>query len=129
MIWNYFIKQIYTSINDKLVGLLLRARKYKFVEFEGEMLFQRRDDDVPIFMLKTIDEVKVICNGKIDEVRRSASPNPVATSLLIKWTMNVKSNKCEQKPTRDIKYSYRLLSAHTQISLRHQFINGKSNQI
>lgn len=28
-------KQIYTSINDKLVGLLLRARKYKFVEFEG----------------------------------------------------------------------------------------------
>lgn len=31
----FFIKQIYTCINDKLVGLLLRARKYKFVDFEG----------------------------------------------------------------------------------------------
>lgn len=75
---------IYTSINDKLVGLLLRARKHKFVEFEGEILFQRRDDDVPIFMCKTLDEIKKILNGKIEEVRRSVSPNPRATSLLIK---------------------------------------------
>ena len=104
-----FIKQIYTCINDKLVGLLLRARKYKFVDFEGgmddlllnlvfllfylihfnfrlnriEMLFQRRDDNVPIFMLKTVDEIKQFLNGKIEEVRRSQSPNPQATSLLI----------------------------------------------
>lgn len=71
-------------INDKLVGLLLRARKHKFVDFEGEMLFQRRDDDVSIFMLKPIDEIKAILNAKIEEVRRSASPNPQPTSLLIK---------------------------------------------
>lgn len=32
--------QIYTVINDKLVGILLRARKYKLLDFEGEMLFQ-----------------------------------------------------------------------------------------
>ncbi|XP_055317968.1 actin-binding Rho-activating protein isoform X2 [Sitodiplosis mosellana] len=75
---------IYTCINDKLVGLLLRARKHKFVDFEGEMLFQRRDDDVPIFMLKTTDEIKAILNEKIEEVRRSSSPNPQATSILIK---------------------------------------------
>lgn len=31
---------IYTNINDKCVGLLLRARKQKFIEFEGECLFQ-----------------------------------------------------------------------------------------
>lgn len=48
------------------------------------MLFQRRDDDVPIFMLKTVDEIKQFLNGKIEEVRRSASPNPQATTLLIK---------------------------------------------
>lgn len=48
------------------------------------MLFQRRDDDVPIFMAKPIAEIKQFCNAKIDEVRRSASPNPQATSLLIK---------------------------------------------
>lgn len=76
--------QIYTCINDKLVGLLLRARKHKFVDFEGEMLFQRRDDDVPIFMLKTTDEIKALLNEKIEEVRRSASPNPQPTNMLIK---------------------------------------------
>lgn len=75
---------MYVSINDKLVGLLLRARKHKFVDFEGEILFQRRDDDVPIFMVKPLSEIRAIVNGKIDEVRRSASPNPQATSLLIK---------------------------------------------
>lgn len=76
--------QIYTCINDKLVGLLLRARKHKFIEFEGEVLFQRRDDDVPIFMLKSVAEIKQILNDKIEEVRRSASPNPQATTLLMK---------------------------------------------
>ncbi|XP_031626795.1 actin-binding Rho-activating protein [Contarinia nasturtii] len=75
---------IYTCINDKLVGLLLRARKHKFIDFEGEMLFQRRDDDVPIFMIKTVEEIKKILEEKIEEVRRSASPNPQATNILIK---------------------------------------------
>ena len=31
---------IYVHINDKLVGLLLRARKQKLIDFEGECLFQ-----------------------------------------------------------------------------------------
>lgn len=79
-----FVLQIYTMINDKLVGLLLRARKHKFVDFEGEILFQRRDDDVPIFMVKPVSEIKAILDQKIEEVRRSVSPNPQATSLLIK---------------------------------------------
>lgn len=48
------------------------------------MLFQRRDDDVPIFMAQTLDEIRKFLNNKIEEVRRSASPNPQATSLLIK---------------------------------------------
>lgn len=67
-----------------MVGLLLRARKHKFVDFEGEMLFQRIHDDVPIFMLKSIKEIKADLDEKIDEVRRSASPNPQPTSLLVK---------------------------------------------
>lgn len=62
----------------------MRARKHKFVDFEGEMLFQRRDDNVPIFMLKTTEEIKQILDEKIDEVRRSASPNPQPTNILIK---------------------------------------------
>ncbi|KAJ8952479.1 hypothetical protein NQ318_003274 [Aromia moschata] len=57
---------IYTGISDKVVGVLLRARKYKLVEFEGECLFQRQDDHVPIILLKTIEEVRKILMEKID---------------------------------------------------------------
>lgn len=43
--------QTYTVISNKVVGLLLRARKHGLVEFEGEMLFQRRDDKKIITLL------------------------------------------------------------------------------
>src|SRR5687768_12288566 len=49
--------QLYTVISDKLVGSLLRARKKGLIDFEGEMLYQRRDDNVPITLVKTLDEV------------------------------------------------------------------------
>ncbi|XP_074109513.1 actin-binding Rho-activating protein [Cotesia typhae] len=61
---------IYVAISDKCVGLLLRARKQGFVQFEGEVLFQRRDDDVPIFLVKPIAEVRQILKEKIEESKR-----------------------------------------------------------
>lgn len=67
-----------------MVGLLLRARKHKVLDFEGEVLFQRRDDDVPVYMLKPIKEIKAILDAKVEEVRRSVSPNPHPTTMLIK---------------------------------------------
>ncbi|XP_044738841.1 actin-binding Rho-activating protein isoform X2 [Chrysoperla carnea] len=60
---------IYTVISDKLVGMLLRARKHKLVDFEGEVLFQRRDDNVPIVLLKPIKEIREMFNKKIEEAR------------------------------------------------------------
>ncbi|XP_068017386.1 actin-binding Rho-activating protein [Melanerpes formicivorus] len=42
----------YVRISDKVVGILLRARKHGLVDFEGEMLWQGRDDDVVITLLK-----------------------------------------------------------------------------
>lgn len=78
-----YIFQIYNYISDKVVGICLRARKHKLIEFEGEMLFQRRDDDVPIFLLKPIAEIRKILNDKTDEIKRGASPAPQATSVLI----------------------------------------------
>ncbi|XP_064010017.1 actin-binding Rho-activating protein [Pogoniulus pusillus] len=42
----------YVRISDKVVGILLRARKHGLVHFEGEMLWQGRDDDVLITLLK-----------------------------------------------------------------------------
>lgn len=44
--------ELYTKISNKVVGILLRARKHKLVEFEGEMLFQGRHDDVIIYLTK-----------------------------------------------------------------------------
>lgn len=44
--------EAYTKISSKLVGMLLRARRQNLVAFEGEMLYQRRDDDVIIRLLQ-----------------------------------------------------------------------------
>lgn len=61
----------------------MRARKHKLVEFEGEMLFQRRDDDVPIFLLKPIQEIRSELNEKIDSIKRCGSASPQATSVIL----------------------------------------------
>ena len=36
----------------QVVGLLIRARKYKLVSFEGETLFQGTNDKTPIYLLR-----------------------------------------------------------------------------
>lgn len=41
----------YVRISDKVVGILMRARKHGKVAFEGEMLWQGRDDEVVITLL------------------------------------------------------------------------------
>ncbi|KAH8281257.1 hypothetical protein KR018_003024 [Drosophila ironensis] len=75
---------IYNYISDKVVGILLRARKHKLVDFEGEMLYQRRDDDVPVFLLKPIKEIRAEMEAKIEDIKRAASPAPPqSTSVLL----------------------------------------------
>ncbi|XP_050302677.1 actin-binding Rho-activating protein-like [Anthonomus grandis grandis] len=58
---------IYTGISDKVVGMLIRARKHKLVDFEGECLFQRRDDHVPIILLKSYKDIERILMEKIEQ--------------------------------------------------------------
>ncbi|TRY55266.1 hypothetical protein DNTS_015746 [Danionella cerebrum] len=41
----------YVKISDKVVGILLRCRKHKMVDFEGEMLWKGQDDDVIITLI------------------------------------------------------------------------------
>ncbi|XP_017064701.1 flocculation protein FLO11 isoform X2 [Drosophila eugracilis] len=75
---------IYNYISDKVVGILLRARKHKLVDFEGEMLYQRRDDNVPVFLLKPIKEIRTEMEAKIEDIKRAASPAPPqSTSVLM----------------------------------------------
>lgn len=68
--------QIYVHINDKVAGLLLRARKHELLTFEGEMLFQKFHDNVPIFLLRPYKQIKEIMTAKQNDIRRSLSPNP-----------------------------------------------------
>ncbi|XP_076326136.1 actin-binding Rho-activating protein-like isoform X2 [Tachypleus tridentatus] len=49
--------ELYTVISNKVVGVLLRARKHGLVDFKGEMLFQRRDDAILITLVKPIDDI------------------------------------------------------------------------
>ena len=49
--------RIYTRISDKVVGILLRAKKYGLVYFEPEMLFQGAHDDVPIFLTRPMRDI------------------------------------------------------------------------
>lgn len=49
--------RIYTRISDKVVGLLLRARKYRLVYFEPEMLFQGQNDEEPILLLQPMNQI------------------------------------------------------------------------
>lgn len=67
---------IYVNINDKVLGLLLRARKHELLTFEGEVLFQKIHDHVPVFLLRPIKEIREIMSAKQNEIRRSLSPNP-----------------------------------------------------
>ncbi|XP_068616654.1 actin-binding Rho-activating protein-like [Brachionichthys hirsutus] len=42
----------YVTISNKLVGILLRARKQRLIDFDGEMLWQGQDDHVVISLLQ-----------------------------------------------------------------------------
>jgi hypothetical protein len=41
-----------------VVGLLLRARKHGMVTFEGEMLYQRRDEEKIITLLISHEQIQ-----------------------------------------------------------------------
>ncbi|CAH2249748.1 Hypothetical predicted protein [Pelobates cultripes] len=44
--------ETYVNISNKLVGILLRGRKHGLLKFEGEMLWQGRDDHVIITLIQ-----------------------------------------------------------------------------
>ena len=54
----FFPSQIYNRINDKVVGLLIRARKKDLLSFEGEMLYQGKDDEEWIMLTRSINSIR-----------------------------------------------------------------------
>ncbi|KAI1702804.1 costars domain-containing protein [Ditylenchus destructor] len=51
---------IYNRFSGSLVGMLVRARKYGLVDFEGEMLYQGQDNEKEIRLLYPLDEIQRI---------------------------------------------------------------------
>ncbi|ESO10817.1 hypothetical protein HELRODRAFT_185281 [Helobdella robusta] len=49
--------EYYGRISHNLVGLMIRARRKGLVQFEGEMLYQRQDEDAPIILLRPPDDL------------------------------------------------------------------------
>ncbi|RXG53903.1 Actin-binding Rho-activating protein [Armadillidium vulgare] len=49
---------LYNAVSDKVVGTLLRARKHGFVHFDGEMLYQRRDEDKVIELTRNMNTIR-----------------------------------------------------------------------
>ncbi|VVC41616.1 Costars domain [Cinara cedri] len=78
--------QIYTKISDKVVGLLIAAKRRGFVYFDREILFQRRDDDVLIALLKPISEINKILKEDINQ-----------TNGVVPVVVNTESKPVEEK--------------------------------
>ena len=53
----------YVTISDKVVGMLIRARKHGLLYFEGETLFERRDYGRPILLLMDEAQAEQALNG------------------------------------------------------------------
>jgi len=47
----------------------MRARRQGFISFEGEMLFQRRDDHVVIRLIKPPEDLEADVEKQRDELR------------------------------------------------------------
>ncbi|XP_067942685.1 actin-binding Rho-activating protein-like [Watersipora subatra] len=67
----------YIPISDKIVGLLLRARRWRLVDFTGEMLYQGQDDD-KIITLLLADENMPYSRGYDFSLSSNSSPQPDA---------------------------------------------------
>ncbi|BET02477.1 actin-Hypothetical protein Rho activating protein [Nesidiocoris tenuis] len=68
--------EVYSRINDKLVGLLIAAKKKGLVYFEPEILFQRRDDNVLIALAKPLNEIQAYIKEQLAPPTPSPSPVP-----------------------------------------------------
>jgi hypothetical protein len=58
-----------------LVGLLIRARKRDLLTFQGEMLYQSRDDDTWIFLTKNLNTIHALF-GRDTEVPGGGEVDP-----------------------------------------------------
>jgi len=80
--------EIYNRINDKVVGLLIRAKKKSLLDFEGEMLYQGKDDKTWVILTKNINTIRVFFGREGDlpaggEVDRDVMEQRIASKVAV----------------------------------------------
>ncbi|XP_023341916.1 uncharacterized protein LOC111711724 isoform X2 [Eurytemora carolleeae] len=103
---------LYNRISSKVVGLLLRARKYNLVYFEGETLFQGQNNETPIFLLRSMAEIRALFKSgqdpktfkwghvavaPIEEEKGGVNPNQNQTKDTKLLKKKTKENKANEK--------------------------------
>lgn len=83
---------IYDRINDKLVGLLIRARKRELLTFDGEMLYQRRDDEKWIELTKNINTIYAYF-GRDSRVANGGEVDPEVANSQVFGCSSVESSR------------------------------------
>lgn len=63
--------RLYQVISTKVVGILIRARKHGLLTFEGEMLYQGRDDAEIIKLLKSPPRAMRVTKNQIFKLGQS----------------------------------------------------------
>ena len=94
----YKLFRYYIPISDKIVGLLLRARRWKLVEFPGEMLYQGQDDNVVITLM--VNEEDIPHNrrfefGSTPDSKHAAREGSYPTSEVSVSTMEMNNNSSQ----------------------------------
>jgi len=91
---------IYRVISDKCVGILLRARRYKLLTFEGETLFQGQNDETLITLLRPFFEI----NGHFKETKQLIKPDEVfiapPSQKAIEGGKKIKKKKKDSSPNK-----------------------------
>lgn len=72
----FFPLQLYIHISDKLLGTLLCARRHKYIDFQGETLFQGRDDDEPVRLIRPYRELRLEILEKIKKLKNTVIQRP-----------------------------------------------------
>ncbi|XP_076056262.1 uncharacterized protein LOC143034205 [Oratosquilla oratoria] len=106
---------LYRGISDKVVGTLLRARRHGYLHFEGEMLYQGRDEDKVIELTKNINTIRARFGqpplpnggnvepwGTIEETPPGSSnttPGSSRRSSFVHFGRNSSQEESEQKNT------------------------------
>jgi len=102
-IWVRFgdLFRVYQGISNKVVGIMHRARKNRLIHFDGETLWQGKDDNATVTLLLSFSEIQahLLKTGKL--LLNQNDTYIVARELSHTHLLNVKYGSTEMLETED----------------------------